>query len=616
MHNNYEGILLKSMSKSYQDLYKESLKDPESFWGREAEEEIIWFKKWKKVLLKDGLDARWFDGGKLNITYNCLDRHIKDGKGKKIAYIWTNEKGEEAKITYEDLLSKVNKTANYFSSLGLKKGDTLTIYMPLVIEQIVATLACARIGVIHSVVFAGFSHQALNMRIKSSGSKYLVTADCTFRKGREIDLLPTARKAIKNIEGFQKIIVLKRKGKTVLKSNEADFREETAKYSEKCEPLPMNSEDKLFVLYTSGTTGEPKGIIHTIGGYTLYSRVTMKYSFDIKEDDIYWCTADSGWITGHSYVIYGPLLNAATTVIFEGAPDYPDPGVWWRVVEKYKVTIFYTSPTAIRMLKSFGNEFPRSYNLTSLRILGSVGEPLNVSAWNWLYEFVGGKKCFVVDTWWQTETGGHILTTVPGQDQKPGFVGLPYFGLEALIVNNSGDVLPDGTKGFLVIKGDWPASLRGCWNDRKRFEKYWTEIPGYFFTGDIAVKDEDGYIRILGRSDDIIVVSGHNIGSGELETIINTHPKVAESAVVGIPDEIKGNKIVAYVILNKGENPNEGLSYEISGHVGVNYGKHARPEKIVFVDKLPKTRSGKIMRRVLRAKENGGDCGDTSTLED
>jgi acetyl-CoA synthetase len=378
----------------------------------------------------------------------------------------------------------------------------------------------------------------------------------------------------------------------------------------------MDSEDKLFILYTSGTTGKPKGIVHTTAGYNLYTHLTTKYTFDLKENDIYWCTADCGWITGHSYVVYGPLSNHATSLIYEGAPDYPDAEVWWKIVEKYKVSIFYTSPTAIRMLMSYGDSLPSKHNLKSLRILGSVGEPLNEAAWRWYHRFVGRDKCAIVDTWWQTETGGHMITTPPGLPQKPGFAGLPYFGFETLIVGKTGKELPAGTKGFLVIKGNWPSCLRDCWNDRKRFEEYWTEIPGFYFSGDIAIKDKDGYIRILGRSDDIIVVAGHNIGSAELEAAITTHKKVAEAAVIGIPDNIKGNKIIAYVTLMKGANPNEGLAKEITEHVGNTYGKHGRPEKVVFVEKLPKTRSGKIMRRVIRAKENGGDLGDTSTLEE
>jgi acetyl-CoA synthetase len=591
-------------------------KDPIKFWEEASGKEIFWFKRWKKVFQKDGLNCRWFDGGKINITYNCLDRHIKNGGGEKIAYIWTNEKGDEIKTTYRQLLAKVNQTANLLENLGIKKGDTLTIYMPLTIEQIAVTLACARIGVIHSVVFAGFSYQALNTRIVDAGSKFLVTADYTYRKGKKIDLLSVAREGIKGVSGFEKTIVFKREENTKLSENELDFSREISKCAKEFEAPAMDSEDKLFILYTSGTTGKPKGIVHTTAGYNLYTHLTTKLTFDLKENDIFWCTADVGWITGHSYVVYGPLSNHATTLIYEGAPDFPDPEIWWKIIEKYKVSIFYTSPTAIRMLMSHGEDLPTKHDLTSLKILGSVGEPLNESAWRWYHKFVGGEKCGIADTWWQTETGGHMITTLPGIAQKPGYAGFPCLGIEALIVDKYGKELPAGTKGFLVIKGNWPSSLRDVWNDRARFEKYWTEIPGFYFTGDIAIKDEDGYIRILGRSDDIIVVAGHNIGSAELESVIASHGKVSEAAVIAVPDAIKGNKIIAYVTLMKGVNPNEGLAGEISEHVGSHYGKHGRPEKIVFVDKLPKTRSGKIMRRVLRAKEGKEDLGDISTLEE
>lgn len=600
----------------FDDLHKKSLETPEKFWEKLAGSELAWFKKWDRVFEKDGNKARWFEGGKINITYNCLDRHVQNGGGDKTAYIWTNEKGEEIKITYKELLSKVNQISNLLINLGLKKRDTLTIYMPMSIEQIAVILACARVGIIHSVVFAGFSHQALATRIADAKSKFLITSDFTYRKGKKIDLLSTARESVADIKDFKKIIVFRREDETSLRENEMDFVPSFEKESDQFDPIQMDSEDPLFILYTSGTTGKPKGIIHTVAGYNLYTHVTMKYSFDLTEASIYWCTADPGWITGHSYVIYGPLSTHSTSVIYEGSPDFPDPEVWWRVIEKYKVSIFYTSPTAVRMLESFGEEFTKKYDLSSLKILGSVGEPLNKTAWEWYSKFVGGGNCPVIDTWWQTETGGHMITTLPGIKEKPGFAGLPYFGIEVLVVGKGGHELPSGEKGFLVIKGDWPGQLRGCWNDDERFEKYFTEIPGFYFTGDVAIKDQDGYIKILGRSDDVIVVAGHNIGSAEIEAVINSHSKVAESAVIGIPDEVKGNKIVAFVTLLKGENPNDNISFEISEHVGVNYGKHGRPEKIVFVDKLPKTRSGKIIRRVLRARETGGDTGDTSTLEE
>lgn len=604
-----------SNKKKYLSLYQKSLKNSEKFWADLAQKELVWFQKWDRVFEKNGFSCKWFSGGKINITYNCLDRHVLSGGGRKTAFIWVNESGQEKRISYQELLEKVNQTANFFLKLGLKKGDTLTIYMPLTIEQIVVMLACARIGIIHSVVYAGFSYQALETRISDAQSRFIATADFTYRRGKNIDLLSVVREARKNIDFVEKTIVFKREKTTSLTDNEINFEEEIQKESKEFKAPELDAEDPLFILYTSGTTGKPKGILHTQAGYNLFTHVTNKYTFDLKKKDLFWCTADTGWITGHSYVVYGPLSNHLTSIIYEGAPDYPDSETWWKIIEKYKVTIFYTSPTAIRMLMTYGNSLPARHNLDSLRILGSVGEPLNASAWMWYYKYVGKENCAIVDTWWQTETGGHMITTFPGLPQKPGYAGLPYLGIEALIVDENGKEKPRNENGFLVLKNLWPSVLRTCWENEKRFKEYWTKIPGFYFTGDLALKDYEGYIRILGRSDDVIIVAGHNIGSAELESVIASHEAVAEAAVVGVEDKIKGQKIIAFATLVKGVEPSLTLEGKIIEYVGETYGKHARPQEIKFVDKLPKTRSGKIMRRVLKAEEEGKDVGDTSTLE-
>jgi acetyl-CoA synthetase len=612
-----KSIVESAWIKDYESLYQESIKDREGFWAKVAEE-LHWFKKWEKVLEWNYPYAKWFVGAKTNITYNCLDRHVKNGKRNKVAYISIDEENNERKITYGELLELVSRIANGLKSLGVKKGDRVSIYMPNTIEAVACMLACARIGAIHSVVFAGFSEGALRLRIDDAKVKVVITASYTKRRGKKIDLLATVQRAIDGLEFVEKVVVWDR-DKDVLNGESKLFvsLDELIKTSSlHCEPEAMDAEDPLYILYTSGTTGKPKGVLHTTGGYMVGTYYTTKVVFDIKEDDIYWCTADIGWVTGHSYIVYGPLAVGTTSLIVEGAPDYPDPGRWWSYVEKYRVNIFYTAPTAVRMFMRYGEQWPAKYDLSSLRVLGSVGEPINPEAWHWYFKNIGREKCVIVDTWWQTETGMHMITTIPSYPAKPGKAGKPFFTIEALIVDKNGNVLPPNTIGNLVIKTPWPSMLRTCWGEPERYEKYWNTIPGYYLTGDLASYDEEGYIMILGRADDVLNVAGHRIGTMEVESALVDYPAVAEAAVIGKPHEIKGESIKAFVILKKGHEPSEKLIEEIKHHVRQVLGPIAVPDEIEFVEKLPKTRSGKIMRRVLKAQELGLPVGDISTLED
>jgi acetyl-CoA synthetase len=612
-----KSIVESAWIKDYESLYQESIKDREGFWAKVAEE-LHWFKKWEKVLEWNYPYAKWFVGAKTNITYNCLDRHVKNGKRNKVAYISIDEENNERKITYGELLELVSRIANGLKSLGVKKGDRVSIYMPNTIEAVACMLACARIGAIHSVVFAGFSEGALRLRIDDAKAKVVITASYTKRRGKKIDLLATVQRAIDGLEFVEKVVVWDR-DKDVLNGESKLFvsLDELIKTSSlHCEPEAMDAEDPLYILYTSGTTGKPKGVLHTTGGYMVGTYYTTKVVFDIKEDDIYWCTADIGWVTGHSYIVYGPLAVGTTSLIVEGAPDYPDPGRWWSYVEKYRVNIFYTAPTAVRMFMRYGEQWPAKYDLSSLRVLGSVGEPINPEAWHWYFKNIGREKCVIVDTWWQTETGMHMITTIPSYPAKPGKAGKPFFTIEALIVDKNGNVLPPNTIGNLVIKTPWPSMLRTCWGEPERYEKYWNTIPGYYLTGDLASYDEEGYIMILGRADDVLNVAGHRIGTMEVESALVDYPAVAEAAVIGKPHEIKGESIKAFVILKKGHEPSEKLIEEIKHHVRQVLGPIAVPDEIEFVEKLPKTRSGKIMRRVLKAQELGLPVGDISTLED
>ena len=609
-------IVERAWVKDYDALYEKSIRDPESFWA-EVAEELFWFERWQKVLEWEFPHAKWFVGGKTNVTYNCLDRHVREGRRNKIAYIYLDEENRERKITYGELLELVCRIANGLQSLGVGKGDRVSIYMPSSVEAIAVMLACARLGAIHSVVFAGFSEGALRMRISDARAKVVVTASYTLRRGRKIDLLPTVLKAVEGLDFVQHLIVWDRDGDLTEKEGLVDL-EELVKTSEPyCEPEVLDAEDPLFILYTSGTTGKPKGVLHTVGGYMVQTYYTSKVVFDLHEDDIFWCTADIGWVTGHSYIVYGILANGVTSLVTEGAPDYPDPGRWWSYIEKYRVNVFYTAPTAIRMFMKYGEEWPSRYDLSSLRILGSVGEPINPEAWHWYHKHIGRERCVIVDTWWQTETGAHMVTTVPSYATKPGKAGKPFFGVIADVVDREGRRVPPNTVGVLVIRNPWPSMLRTCWGEPERYEKYWRSIPGNVYnTDDLASYDEEGYIMILGRADDVINVAGHRIGTMEVESALVDHPAVAEAAVIGKPHEVKGESIKAFVILKEGYEASAELAEELRLHVRNELGPIAVPDEIEFVDRLPKTRSGKIMRRILRARELGLEIGDISTLED
>ena len=601
----------------YEKRYQESIDDPEGFWARIAEQELDWFQKWDKVFEWDHPYYQWFINGKINITYNCLDRHVHNGRRNKVAFIYTNESGYEEKITYGELLSRVNQFANGLKSLGVEKGDRIAIYMPPTPEQIVAMLACARIGAIHSVVYAGFSSQALKTRIDDAEAKLVICSTWTKRRGKKVDLKAIVDEAVPQCASVEKVIVSQRESDDyILYEQEVDFHELAGQQSQHLEAEATDAEDPLYILYTSGTTGKPKGVLHTHGGYNLFTHYSMKTIFDVHENDIYWCAADTGWVTGHSYIVYGPLSVGVTSVLYEGAPDYPDPGIWWRLIERYGVNSFYTAPTAVRLFMKFGETYPLQSDLSSLRIIGSVGEPINPEAWQWYYKNIGYQQCAVVDTWWQTETGGHMIVTPPAGKQKPGKSGRQFFGIQADVVDKNGESVDADQVGFLVIKRPWPGALRNCWNQPDRFEEYWTHIKPYYFAGDLATRDKDGYIMILGRSDDVLTVSGHRIGTAEVEGALVSHSSVAEAAVIGIPDEIKGQSIKAFVILKQGTEFSESLSEKIKQQVRQELGALAIPKAIEAVDSLPKTRSGKIMRRVLKARETGEDIGDTSTLAD
>ena len=601
----------------YQTAYNKFMDDPDGFWESIAKE-LKWIQHWDKVREWNYPYAKWFLNAKLNITANCLDRHITTHRRNKAALMWKGEENEERIYTYSQLLSKVCKFANGLKSLGLKKGDRVCIYMPLVPEQVIAMLACARIGAVHSVVFAGFGTAALNMRIQDAEAKVVITADVSIRRGKTIQLKSIVEEAIVNSSSVEHVIVLRRQEPQVeLRQNlEIDFNELLNSSPEECCPEIMDAEDPLFILYTSGSTGKPKGIVHTCAGYMVGTYYTTKYVFDIKDNDTYWCTADPGWITGHSYIIYGPLAAGATVFITELTPDYPDAGSYWQLIEEFKVTVFYTAPTAIRMFMKMGESWPDKYNLKSLRIIGSVGEPLNPEAFEWYYKVIGKSKTPILDTWWQTETGMHMITTMLGEPMRPGFAGKAIPGVVADVVDKNGVPVKPGTGGFLVIKEPWPSMLRTVYKEDDRYRKYWETLPGVYTVGDLAVKGKDGYIMILGRADDIIIVSGHNIGTAEVESALVSHHSVAEAAVIGKPDTVKGNSIKAFVILRVGHQPSDKLKNDLVYHVRMTLGPIAVPHEIAFVDKLPKTRSGKIMRRVLKAQEMGIDPGDISTLEE
>ncbi len=606
-------------TKDYQAAYREFLADPDGFWEKQAHH-FDWIRKWDKVLEWNYPYAKWFVNAKLNITANCLDRHVNNHRRNKVALIWKGEEGEERIFTYKMLFQEVCRFANGLKKLGVQRGDRVCIYMPLVPEQIIAMLACARIGAVHSVVFGGFGVQALNMRIKDAEARIVITADVTIRRGKSIPLKTIVEEAIINAPSVDKVVVLcrdKEQPVELHKEMEIDYYELLEGVSSVCPAEEMDAEDPLFILYTSGSTGTPKGIVHTCAGYMVGTAYTTKHVFDVKDNDVYWCTADTGWITGHSYVVYGPLAIGATVVLAEVTPDYPDAGSYWKIVQDLGITIFYTAPTAIRMFMKVGEEWPNKYDLSSLRILGSVGEPLNPEAFEWYYRAIGKKACPIVDTWWQTETGMQMITTMVGEPMRPGFAGRPIPGVVADVVDKKGNPVAPGNGGFLVIKRPWPAMLRTVYKNDERYRTYWHTIPDCYTAGDLAVKGKgDEYIMIIGRADDIIIVAGHNIGTAEVESALVSHQSVAEAAVIGKPDTMKGNIIKAFVILRVGFSPSEKLKSDLIYHVRMTLGPIAMPSEIEFVDKLPKTRSGKIMRRVLKAKEMGIDPGDVSTLDE
>ena len=610
---------IKSMAQ-YERMYRESVRNPEKFWGRVAEE-LEWFKKWRQVMQWKLPFAKWFVGGKTNICYNCLDRHLETPRKNKAALIWEGEPGEVRTLTYQQLHHEVCKFANVLKILEIKKGDRVVIYMGMVPELPIAMLACARIGAVHSVVFGGFSADALRDRTNDAQAVAVITQDGAFRRGTEIRLKSSVDEALKEAPSVRNVIVFRRSGTQVNMEPGRDhwWHELVKAASEKCPAEPLDSEHILFTLYTSGTTGKPKGVVHTTGGYMVYVYLTTKYVFDLTDEDTYWCTADIGWVTGHSYILYGPLLNGATSLMYEGAPNYPNPERFWEIVERHKVNIFYTAPTAIRAFTKWGDEWPKKHDLSSLRLLGTVGEPINPEAWMWYQRNIGKGRCPIVDTWWQTETGGILITPLPGATPtKPGTATRPFFGIVPDVVDRAGNPVPANTGGYLVIREPWPAMLRTIWGDDERYRRqYWSEIEGLYFSGDGARKDKDGYYWIMGRVDDVINVGGHRLGTMEVESALVSHDKVAEAAVVGRPDELKGQAIVAFVTLEGAYSPSENLREELRQHVVKEIGPIAKPDDLRFTDSLPKTRSGKIMRRLLREIAAGGAIkGDVTTLED
>lgn len=615
-----KSVVDQAWIKDRKALHKISIKDPEGFWSDRAEE-LEWYRPWDKVL--DDSDApffKWFTGGKTNIVLNALDRHQRTAVRNKIALIFEGEPGDMRTYSYFELNRQVCMFANVLKGMGVRKGDIVTIYLPRIPEQIIAMLACVKIGAAHSVVYGGFSVEALADRIEDAKSKVLITADGGWMRKKIVELKKIADEAMSRQPTIESCIVVKRTGQEVYMESGRDYWYDDLVNlpiaSARCETEEMDAEDTLFILYTSGTTGKPKGIVHTHGGYMVYTYTTMKYVFDIKDDDRWWCAADPGWITGHSYIVYAPLILGATSFMYEGAPNYPYPNRWWQMIERYGISVLYTAPTAIRGLMRFGDAWPARHDLSTLRLLGSVGEPINPEAWRWYHTVIGKEKCPIMDTWWQTETGGFMITPLPETPLKPGSASFPFFGIDAEVVSEDGKPVGKGEEGFLVIKTPWPGMLRTLYKDPERFkDQYWKNFPGRYQTGDSARIDEDGYFWIIGRMDDVIKVSGYRLGTAEVESALVSHPDVSEAAAIGLPHELKGNAIHTYVILKAGIEGSDELSQTLVAHVAHELGPIAKPESITFVDSLPKTRSGKIMRRVLKARAQGLPEGDLSTLE-
>lgn len=616
-----EEILNRAHVKNWEKEIEKG-KDLEKYWAEKAEQ-FEWFQKWDQVLDESNKPFyQWFTNGKINLAYNAVDRWIHTDKRNQVAILYANERGDEKKLTYYELYREVNKMANALKNLGVEKGDTVSMYMPMCPELLISMLACNKIGAVHSVVYSGLSVGAFVERMNDAKAKILVTADGTFRRGKVIDLKKIVDEAMLKCHTIETTIVVKHAGNPIhmseLSGKEIFYDTLLEGEPDECPVEEMDSEDPLFILYTSGSTGKPKAVLHTTAGYMVGVATTLKTIFDIHNGDLWWCTGDIGWITGHSYLIYGPLLLGTTTLVYEGAPDYPDPGIWWKIVEKYGVTKLYTSPTAIRHLMRYGNKYPTVYNLSSLKILGSVGEPMNPAAWMWLYKNIGQEKTPIMDTWWQTETGMHMISPLPVSHLKPGTPTLPFPGVDIDVVDENGNPVPMGEDGYVVVKKPWPAMFRTLYKDEERFVNvYWKDIPGGVYrAGDMARKDEDGYIWIQGRSDDVLKIAGHRVGTSEVEAAFSSHPAVAEAAVIGKSDPVKGQVIKAFVILKEGYKLTTKLISELQRHVRYELGPVAVLGDIVQVDNLPKTRSGKIMRRVLRAREEGKDLGDLSTLED
>ena len=606
---------------TYKKLYAESVNSPAKFWGRQAKELLAWRKPFKQVLQWKVPHAKWFTGGALNVSENCLDRHLGTPRENKAAIIFEGEPGDIRTLTYKQLHREVCKFANVLESLGLKKGDRAAIYMPMVPEAAVAMLACARLGVIHTVIFGGFSSEAIKDRVNDCNAKLVITADGGWRRGKIVELKSAVDRALANTPSVEHVIVLKRTGNEVAMEEPRDrwWHDVMADTKPVHKAKALDSEHPLFILYTSGSTGKPKGVLHTSAGYLLGTTITTKYVFDLKENDIYWCTADIGWITGHSYVVYGPLANGATVLMYEGAPNQPGPDRFWEIIDRHGVTIFYTAPTAIRAFMRWGDDYVKKHSLASLRLLGSVGEPINPEAWMWYHKMIGKKRCPIVDTWWQTETGAIMVTPLPGiTGAKPGSCAKPFFGVVPKILDENGNEVPKGSGGKLFLTQPWPSMLRTLWGDDDRFKKqYWSEIKGLYFAGDGARFDKDGYLWVVGRIDDVLNVSGHRIGTAEVESALVSHPAVAEAAVVGRPDDLKGQALVCFVTLKAGQTANNDLKEALRAHVTKEIGAIARPDSVRFAAGLPKTRSGKIMRRILKEIAAGGEVkGDVTTLED